>query len=56
MGIIFGRDELELRLCLRFYFGASQHKVSVYVFTFLPPDPGVVGHMDAASPADGFTF
>lgn len=56
MGIIFGRDQLELRLSLCFYFGASWRGASVYVFTFLSSDPGVVGHMDAASPADGFTF
>lgn len=56
MGIIFGRDQLELRLSLCFYFGASRRVASVFVFTFLSPDPGVVGHMDAASPADGFTF
>lgn len=51
MGIIFGRDQLELRLSLCFYFGASWRGASVYVFTFLSPDPGVVGHMDAASPS-----
>lgn len=56
MGIIFGRDLLERCLSPCFYFGASRRRASVYVFTFLSSDPGVVGHMDAAPPADGFTF